>query len=246
MVQRRAERVLSDVGRRIAEIRSARGWTQEDLAEHLRVSAKYVQSVERGQENLTLATLAGIADELEVSVSALTRRPVTQRRVGRPPRSGATLPFEEIEPAPHELYRRCVPLVTLEARAGVPDEARLVETSAWVVPRTRKRLAPGMFVARVLGDSMEPQIAAGSWALFRTVTQTPKPGSVVLAQHRTSDDPEGAGAFVVKRLEITRRQVRLVSRNRTARSIDVSADDPDWTLIAVLVDVLSAHETGSV
>lgn len=235
MAQRRKDRVLSDVGRRIAEVRARRGWTQEGLAERLRVSAKYVQAVERGLENLTLETLSGFASELDVSLAALVRRPLTGRRAGRPSKESRALPFEEIEPAPHDLYRRCVPLVTLEARAGSLDEARSVETAAWVVPHTRTRLAPGMFVARVTGDSMEPDIAAGSWALFRSVTQFPAAGSIVLAQHRTSDDPDDAGAFIVRKLELVRGRARLVSRRSP---VIVSADDPEWSVVAVMTELL--------
>lgn len=242
MAKRPVQHVLSDVGRRIAELRARRGWTQDVLAERLEVSAKYVQSIERGQENLTLETLAGIAAELGVSLSTLTRRPVTERRVGRPAKDARALPFEEVEPSPDDLYRRCIPLVALEARAGARDEARSVETAAWVVPTTQKRLAPGMFVARIVGRSMEPEIPSGAWGLFRAVAQLPTAGSVVLAQHRESDDPADAGAFVVKRLELSRRQLRLVSSAAGVEPVVVAAGDESWRIVAVLVEILRTPE----
>jgi len=238
VAKRPVQHVLSDVGRRIAELRARRGWTQDVLAERLEVSAKYVQSVERGQENLTLETLAGIAAELGVSLSMLTRRPVTERRVGRPAKDARTLPFEEVEPAPQDLYRRCVPLVTLEARAGVRDEARSVETTAWVIPATRRRLGPGMFVAPVVGRSMEPRIPSGAWALFRAVTQPPPAGAVVLAQHRDADDPGDAGAYLLKRLDVTKRHSRLVSDAPGFEPVVLKPDDDSWRIVAVLVEVL--------
>lgn len=56
------------IGRRVAEARRARGWTQEHLAEQLGVSTRYEQSVEAGRENLTIETLCKLGDALEVSV----------------------------------------------------------------------------------------------------------------------------------------------------------------------------------
>jgi transcriptional regulator with XRE-family HTH domain len=61
------------VGRRIAQARRARGWTQEYLAERLDVSPRYVQFVEAGKENLTIDSLAKVARVLRVAVADLFR-----------------------------------------------------------------------------------------------------------------------------------------------------------------------------
>jgi ribosome-binding protein aMBF1 (putative translation factor) len=49
----KAEKVIVDVGARIAEIRRAHGWTQQDLAHRLRMEPQSVQRIERGT-NLTI------------------------------------------------------------------------------------------------------------------------------------------------------------------------------------------------
>ncbi len=49
----------------------ARGWTQEHLAERLRVSTRYLQSVEAGAENLTIDSLAKIGNVLGVKAAHL-------------------------------------------------------------------------------------------------------------------------------------------------------------------------------
>jgi transcriptional regulator with XRE-family HTH domain len=54
--------VLSDVGRRVAELRLAADLTQEELAEALAVSVKYVQRVERGRCNLTLDSMVKLVN----------------------------------------------------------------------------------------------------------------------------------------------------------------------------------------
>lgn len=82
----RAQRLLRSVGRRIAEARGSRGLTQEQLAERLDVTARYVQSVEAGDENLTLETLDKFATKLHTEVAALLEPPTTPRtRSGRRP-----------------------------------------------------------------------------------------------------------------------------------------------------------------
>lgn len=81
-------RLLADLGRRIAELRVERGLTQEALAEKLRVTPRYVQSVESGVENLTMRTLAKFANALSTPIVSMFMVPQRPRpRHGRP-RSG--------------------------------------------------------------------------------------------------------------------------------------------------------------
>jgi len=42
------------IGSRIKEIRTKKGFTQEQLAEKIDISPKYLSSIERGKENPTL------------------------------------------------------------------------------------------------------------------------------------------------------------------------------------------------
>lgn len=79
------ERVLDDVGRRVGEIRRARGWTQQDLADSLEVTLRHVQAVEGGAQNLSLKALVRVANALGVPLAALLEAPERRRRApGRP------------------------------------------------------------------------------------------------------------------------------------------------------------------
>jgi len=79
------DRLLRDAGRRLAEFREERALTQQELADKLGVSMRYVQSVEGGAENLTLRSLAGYASVLGVSIPEVFLPPVSRRpKVGRP------------------------------------------------------------------------------------------------------------------------------------------------------------------
>lgn len=54
------------VGRRIAHIRQARGWTQAELGRRLGLSQKWISSIERARTTPQLDTLAKIARALAV------------------------------------------------------------------------------------------------------------------------------------------------------------------------------------
>jgi transcriptional regulator with XRE-family HTH domain len=80
--------VLRHVGRRIAELRVARGWTQEAFAELAGVSPGYVRQIEGGRGNLTLATAVRFASLFGVDVVVLFTEPASAEvRRGRPPKA---------------------------------------------------------------------------------------------------------------------------------------------------------------
>lgn len=86
MGRQKAERIIGDVGRRVAEIRAERGLTQEQLAERAGVLPKYIQRIEWGRENLSIESLVNLANLLRTDVKALFEEPQTRRRrrPGRP------------------------------------------------------------------------------------------------------------------------------------------------------------------
>lgn len=80
-------RVIHRVGRRIAELRRGKAWTQEKFAERLRTSVQWVSRIESGVVNLTLETLVGLARVLDVEVTDLFVPP--QPEPARRPRKDA-------------------------------------------------------------------------------------------------------------------------------------------------------------
>ena len=95
---------------------------------------------------------------------------------------GATkvIPFRPrtVEPAPEERYVTCVPLVPLRAAAGAFSDPQYIEDDdcEWVEVASRHRLRKGMFVAQVVGKSMEPAIRDGSWCLLPSSCRGHAPG----------------------------------------------------------------------
>lgn len=77
MPRNNPDELLRGIGRRVAELRRSRGWTQEDLADRMEVTARHIQAVEAGRENMSVRALAFFADALGVSVPELFRQPRT-------------------------------------------------------------------------------------------------------------------------------------------------------------------------
>jgi len=56
------------IGKRIQELRKARGLSQEKIAEKADISSTYLSRIECGRENPTLDMLIKLADALEVEI----------------------------------------------------------------------------------------------------------------------------------------------------------------------------------
>lgn len=91
MPKQDADRVIKDVGRKLAELRARAGLTQEELAEQLRIAPNNLQRIELGMQNLTLRTLVRLANQVGVPVAHLFRAPRSRLvRTGRPPKRRST------------------------------------------------------------------------------------------------------------------------------------------------------------
>ena len=95
-------------------------------------------------------------------------------------------------------YTTHVPVYDVTAAAGVWGPEGSPTEIGWVAVADR-RLAPGMFVARVTGTSMTPRIPPGAWCLFRSCPAGTKNGRLLLVQCNTHLDPEDGGKYTVKR-----------------------------------------------
>jgi phage repressor protein C with HTH and peptisase S24 domain len=60
------------------------------------------------------------------------------------------------------------------------------------------KLGPGMFVAQVVGQSMEPLVPSGSYCLFRPVAGGTKEGRKLLIWHAGVTDGETGGQYTLK------------------------------------------------
>jgi SOS-response transcriptional repressor LexA/ribosomal protein L40E len=157
-----------------------------------------------------------------------------------------------VRPSPRERYKTCVPLVPLKAAAGWFSDPQNTGESAdwdWVAIESPRRLRPGMFVAQVVGRSMEPQIPDGAYCLFSTPVEGSRQGRTVLVRLRDQADPESGERYTVKRYfsekavsdEGTWRHVRITLKpnNPEFQPIELATDDEaSVSVIAEVVEVL--------
>ena len=156
-----------------------------------------------------------------------------------------------VEPDPKERYVTCVPLVPLKAAAGAFSDPQHVEAEGfeWVAVETRHRLRPGMFVAQVVGKSMEPTIPDGAYCLFRAPVEGTRQGKTVLVQLRETSDPETSQRYTVKRYESEKAndgdswhhtKITLKPVNPAFDSIVLSgADEQQLQVVAELIEVMT-------
>jgi uncharacterized protein len=107
-------------------------------------------------------------------------------------------------------YQNSVPIYDLAIAAGqfsslqevneVPKDGDIgaVEQYDWVELPDAFRHQPGLFVAKVIGESMNRRIPNGSWCLFKLEPVGTRQGKVVLVQHRDIDDIDTGGHYTIK------------------------------------------------
>jgi len=164
------------------------------------------------------------------------------------------IPFSPriVEPTEENRYVSCVPFIPLKAAAGQfgdPQERSPEEDWEWVEVGTSRPLRHGMFVARVIGRSMEPGIPDGSYCLFSAPVTGTRQGKTVLVQLRDAADPETGERYTVKRYQSEKvqsdegawRHVRIILKptNPEFEAIELSVDDEgEFVVIAEFLEVL--------
>ena len=142
-----------------------------------------------------------------------------KRRIGRAEiQSTNVIPFKprkQVRP-----YVDAVPVVDLKIAAGRFSDFQAHDTDAdsWVVLPEGQPVQEGMFVAQVVGESMNRKIPSGAWCLFRLNPQGTRNGKIVLAQHRKITDPDTGGTFTIKEY----RSTKSADDDGTAKQIEVS------------------------
>lgn len=105
---------------------------------------------------------------------------------------------------PHEKrkpFSNCIPVYDLRIAAGTFGEFQVPDPDEvmWVEPPDGVKPSMDLFIAQVVGESMNKIIPNGAWCLFRTNPAGSRKGRIVLAQLRDYSDPDHGGAFTVKR-----------------------------------------------
>jgi hypothetical protein len=115
--------------------------------------------------------------------------------------SAKVLPLRRVSAQERAQGVPAVPLVSLKFAAGSFGDPQAMEDGAedWVELPEWIKPQPGLFVAQVVGESMNKRIPNGAWCLFRANPQGTRNGKIVVVQHRSISDPETGGSYTIKR-----------------------------------------------
>lgn len=183
------------------------------------------------------------------TIETLTQelRAIIEKHAGT---SDTARPFRFIEPTPASIWKTCVPLTTLQVAAGrfSEEQSSLDQTgewfSEWITWEGMPKLERGMFVARVRGKSMEPDIPDGAYCLFRPPAAGSREGRTVLVWHSGVTDPHTGGQYTVKDYHSEKRgdgagewrHTRITLRPRNPAFDPIILEPEEETQVRILAD----------
>jgi phage repressor protein C with HTH and peptisase S24 domain len=162
---------------------------------------------------------------------------------------------EDFEQALGRLYRENIqaqvsefvthlPRYSLAAAAGKFLENQEIREEGWEETPSSLRLTPEMFVARVVGHSMEPRIPDGSLCVFRAGVQGSRQGRLVLVENRG----EAQDSYTVKRYQSRKQQlpdgswshesIRLEPLNADFEAWELDPEEDRFRIVAEFVQLL--------
>ena len=159
-----------------------------------------------------------------------------------------------VEGIPRERYVQCVPLVPLKVAAGAFGNPQHVVDNdwQWVEPGTDRPLRSGMFVAQVVGQSMEPAIPDGSYCLFGSPITGSRQGRTVLVQLRSAVDPETGHSYTVKRYESEKtadgdiwRHTRIWLKPNNPAFAPIELEESDEGTVQVIAELIEVLGTAA-
>lgn len=169
------------------------------------------------------------------------------------------VPLRRVTKEEREAGAVAAPVIDLQFAAGAFSEAQALENGAdeWVALPDWVRPQSGLFVAQVIGESMNRRISNGSWCLFRANPAGTRQGKIVVVQHHSIADPETGGRYTVKIYESEKvptedgswRHERITLRPDSDRpgfepiEISVREGEEGFLVVAEMLMVL-AGETG--
>ena len=142
-----------------------------------------------------------VLEQAEVLCKDWSEAPLSGEANNGEESSSEEQPFVRVNPTEKDKYTTCVPLYSLKAAAGSFGGAHRVEPEGWVKPATTRKLEPGMFIAQVVGKSMEPRIPDSAYCLFRSPVTGTRQGKTVVVELRDEVDPETGERYTIKRYE---------------------------------------------
>lgn len=133
--------------------------------------------------------------------------------------------YRKFVPSEVQQFRTHLPLMSIRAAAGGfgTDMANHAEQWVEVDPTGRKSLSGDLFLVRIEGRSMEPDIPDGSVCLFRLYRGGSRKGGIFLVQRIGTLD-EG-GELTIKRYDSRK---RVTEEGWSHEGIEMQPDNPEF------------------
>lgn len=192
-----------------------------------------------------------------VLVPRARRMPVRRVREPVAEYDAMVVPFRRVRRKETRPYTEAVPIFDLKIAAGQMAKSfsnahsDMPDHDDWAILPDEFRPRRGLFVAQVVGESMNRRIPNGAWCLFKVDPVGTRNGKVVLAQHKSIDDPETGGSYTVKVYHSTKtalpdgtwrhKEIRLQpdSSDSTFRDLVFGPESAgDLRIVAELISVL--------
>jgi len=161
-------------------------------------------------------------------------------------------PFQILEERPSAGTRETVSVYDLAVAAGAFGSSQSPEEIGWALVKTARSLDPSMFVARVVGHSMEKGVPDGSYCLFRRFEAGTAPSATALdgrrlvVELREGAESDLGGRYTLKRwrvvamdLEGAVTEIELRPDNRSYKTIHLRQSDGEIRVVAELLEVLT-------
>jgi type III restriction enzyme len=153
----------------------------------------------------------------------------------------------------NQKFTEYLPVLSLEAVATTFGKEQSVDVLGWKKVKTSKKLNKDLFIAKVVGKSMEPTIPEGSYCLFRFERGGSSNGLVVLVESRQVSDPETFQRFTVKRYKSEKedlgdgqwghKKIILSPDNKEFKDITLeNVSGEDFRVVAEFIEVLACDK----
>jgi len=233
--------LLVDPAMNVLHVRLRRDWDTVAPEEAEVLDALQDDLETKGAEMGAARLIASLEDSLS---NALRMSEPKQVIVENFDRATARLYRQHVEAAARP-YVTHLPRYTLAVAAGKFLDNEEITEEGWEEAPVGMRLALGMFVARIVGRSMEPRIPDGSLCIFRSGVTGSRQGRLVLVEHM------GGGTndrYTEKRYFSDKRQredgswdhavIRLEPLNPEFEAWELNPEEDRFRVIAEFVEVL--------
>jgi hypothetical protein len=188
----------------------------------------YVHFLDANTEAFVRSRTEGI-DAPRAVAPAQGARPAPKPRSAPLPPTLRVVSGQDLEP-----YVNAVPLLDLKIAAGhfSREQDAATDELTWVALPDAFNISRDLFVAQVVGDSMNRKIPNGAWCLFRAYRGGSRDKQIVLAEHRDIADSDTGTHLTVKRYRSEKAVNAETEEWRHTRiALQPESDDPRYKSI---------------